>query len=266
MKFVRACLGEMKKQRRNYFNSYSTYISLLVWPLLTVICTYYKYSNFSIKLLNRINIYTKEDLLVFLTTGYLCYNLFWVMVQSALFMKKERENGTLETIFLSPASRIAVVYGRSMGALFQSIWLLIIYCVMLIVIYKGTIIHILLELPLIYLCIIFSAIIFGGFINTIFIVSRDTDFWFSLCDEPMKLLTGVELPISIMPLLFRCIAYIFPLTYCLEIVRGLIGKGEVEGTMLFRYAMVNGIFLIMTKIIMTMAEKYNRKTGNLQLY
>ena len=122
MNFVRVCLGEMKKQHRNYFNSYSTYISLIVWPLLTVITTFYTYSNFSVRLLNKINIYTMRDLWVFLITGFMGYNLFWVMVQSALFMQKERENGTLETIFLSPAPRMAIVYGRSMGSIFQSLW------------------------------------------------------------------------------------------------------------------------------------------------
>lgn len=266
MFFINVCLGEMKKQRINYFSSWSTYISLLIWPILTVTTTFYSYKSFDILYLNKMGISSISDLAIFLLTGFLCYNCFWVMVQNAFFMRNERENGTLETIFLSPAPRLSIVYGRAMGALFQSTWILILYTFFVLMIEKKQLCNIVIVLPLVYIIVIFSAIIWGGFINSIFIVSRDVDFWFLLCDEPMKLLSGVTLPVGIMPFLLKIISAIFPLTYSLNIIRHLLIGENFSYYILEKYVFMNSMIIAVTSIILFQAEKNNRKTGNLQLY
>lgn len=266
MNFASACVGEMKKQRRNYFSSCSTYISLIIWPVLTVASTFFSYKSFDIILLKKMGIASISNLAIFLITGYLCYNCFWVMVQSAFFMRYERQNGTLETIFISPASRLAIVYGRSMGALFQSTWILVLYVILILIIGKKQILNIVFTLPIVFAIVIISSIIWGGFINSIFIVSRDVDFWFLVCDEPMKLLSGVSIPISVMPFLLKTISSIFPLTYSLKITRELLVGGKIKALVLGRYIIANMVVVAITVIIVKVSERNNRKTGNLQLY
>ena len=129
-----AIRGEIIKQRRNYFNSLVNYISLIFWPLLTLLTTWMSYKNYSVEMLSKIGINSQSELFLFLLTGFLEYNCFWLMVQSAFFMRNERENGTLEIVFLTPAPRMAIIYGRAMGALYQSIWLAILYGVLLVII------------------------------------------------------------------------------------------------------------------------------------
>lgn len=189
-------IGEIKKQKRNYFNSLVTYISLLVWPLLTLIMTWMSYKNYSIDVLSDAGILSLKELLVFLLTGFLEYNCFWLMVQSAFFMRNERENGTLEIVFLTPAPRMAIIYGRAMGALYQALWLAVMYGVILYFILDTALLTFVIMLGLTFLITIFSAIIWGGFMNAIFLSSRDADFWFDIADEPMKLFSGVNIPIS----------------------------------------------------------------------
>lgn len=264
--FASVCFGEMQKQRRNYFSSWSTYISLLLWPILTVSSTFFSYKSFDMKLLKKIGIFGFDDLFVFLLTGFLCYNCFWVMVQSAFFMQKERENGTLETIFLSPAPRLALVYGRAMGALLQSTWIMVMYLICVLSIKKSDFLLVLRTLPFTYFIVIISAILWGGFINSIFVVSRDVDFWFSVCDEPMKLFSGIELPVGVMPVAFKFCSLVFPLTYCLKIIRSMWAGNTLDVNTLLRYFIVNGAIIVITVIILHFAEKNNRKTGNIQLY
>lgn len=266
MYFINACFGEMRKQRRNYFSSWSTYISLLIWPILTVVSTFFSYKSFDIMYLNKMGISSISDLAIFLLTGFLCYNCFWVMVQSAFFMRYERENGTLETIFLSPAPRLSIVYGRSMGTLFQATWILVLYVFLVLIIGKKQIFNIIFVLPLVFIIVIISSIIWGGFINSIFIVSRDIDFWFSVCDEPMKLLSGVSLPVSIMPLALKTISAVFPLTYSLDLIRGVLVGEKFQSQVLVNYVMANLLIIVITTIIVNLSENNNRKTGNLQLY
>lgn len=263
---LRVCIGEIKKQKRNYFNTWSTYISLLLWPILTFIGTYFSYKNFDISILKKLSIYSYSNLAIFLLTGALCYNCFWAMVQGAFFMRNERENGTLETIFLSPAPRISIMYGRAIGALLQSTWIMFMYSIVIFIIMKDNILHALLSIITVYLVVIISAIIWGGFINSIFTVSRDIDFWFIICDEPMKLFSGVEIPVNIFPIIFQYTSAIFPLFYCLEITRNIFTNNQSSLWLFINYIVSNCVIFIITLFILKKAEKHNRETGNLQLY
>lgn len=262
----KTCRGEMLKQRRNYFNTWSTYISLLLWPMITFIGSFFSYKNFDIYILKDIGISSASELAIFLLTGFLGYNTFWVMVQSALFMHSERENGTLEVVFLTPASRIGIIYGRAMGALFQGVWVLILYSIMVMMIDTDQIIKIILALPIVFFVIIVSAVIWGGFINSIFLISRDVDFWFAVCDEPMKLFSGVELPTNIIPVSLQILSAFFPLTYCLNIIRKVILSEVVLIDEVIMYLMSNFIIVLVTIVILKKAEKNNRETGNLERY
>ncbi len=263
--FLSVCRGEIKKQQRNYFNSWSTYISLLVWPVLTLAVSYYSYLSFDLEVLTKIGIHSADDLAVFLLTGALCYNCFWLMVQSAFFMLNERENGTLEMVFMTPASRMGILYGRSLGVFNQGIWFFVFYMVMVMVI-RGTDAGTVTGLPAVFVSLLVSAVIWGGFMNAVFITSRDASFWFILCDEPMKLLSGVQLPVTVMPFILRALSVIFPLTYCLDIARSFFSGAVPEDTVWLKYIMINLLLIMLTGLILRLAEKHNRTTGNLQFY
>ncbi|SFO30734.1 ABC-2 type transport system permease protein [Pseudobutyrivibrio sp. UC1225] len=265
--FFKVCIGEITKQRLNYFNSISTYISLLIWPILTIITCIYSYKSFDIEPLKIYGINSRNDLSVFIITGFLCFNCFFTMVQSGLFMHSERENGTLETVFLSPAPRLAIMYGRALGALFQSTWIILLYSVVLFLLEKEKIIITIIKLPLVYLIIIISSTIWGGLINAIFTLSRDIGFWFTLCEDPMKFLSGVSMPISVIPVCIRWLSVIFPLTFCLDLIRGIIiYEDELSVSACIKYIIVNLIVVAITILILRKGEINNRETGNLQLY
>lgn len=261
-----AIRGEIIKQRRNYFNSLVNYISLIFWPLLTLLTTWMSYKNYSVEMLSKIGINSQSELFLFLLTGFLEYNCFWLMVQSAFFMRNERENGTLEIVFLTPAPRMAIIYGRAMGALYQSIWLAILYGVLLVIILDEKILVVILLGVGIMAITIFSAVVWGGLMNAIFLSSRDADFWFDISDEPMKLFAGVFIPINCLPFIFKIVSLIFPLTYSLEITRCVIETHQVNVKTLIMYLMVNLMVIGLTTVIAKRAECVNRETGGYQLY
>lgn len=223
---LRVLNGEIRKQKNNYFNSWGAYVSFIIWPLLTLFSVWFSYKNHNISYLSKFGIKSETDLFTYLLTGCLEYNCFWLMVQSAFFMRNERENGTLEVIFLTPASRLGIVYGRAMGSLYQALWLGVIYGISLLAI-ERYVLRVTAILFILYPVTLLSAIIWGGFMNTIFLFSRDIEFWFDVSDEPMKLFSGVNVPISKLPQFFRCISAIFPLTYCLEMVRAILLQREL---------------------------------------
>lgn len=262
--WFRICWGETVKQKQNYFNSPMTYVTSLVWPLLNCIMAYYTYSAFDISRLVKYGISSKKELLIFIFTGLLVYNSFWLMIQSALYIQNERENGTIEIVFLTPCSRLALVYGRALGSIIQNIWMFICFCAVLLLVGSNSI-H-LIDLLLGYVILLVSAVVWGGFINSIFLVSRDVDFWFNLCDCPMDLLSGTKIPIAAFPSWLGWASFVFPLTYCLIAIRDIFSSHRVQYMNLLYLGICLVVVIIITKVILCLAEKLNRKTGDLQLY
>lgn len=264
--WLKACFAEVQKQNRNYYNSVELYLSMLLWPFLSGIGTYFIYKSFDLTNLLDIGISSTSDLLVFVFTGALAYNCFFSMIQSALFLRNERENGTLEIVFLSPANRLALVYGRALGGIIQNVGMFSMFTgILFIIIGKCNLIFIAKTL-LCFVVVFLSSTVWGGLINAIFIVSRDVDFWFTLCDEPMKVFSGIEIPITLMPILFKIVGGIFPLTYCLLLIRQVFFSNNLKISIILTNIVVIILLIIITKIILVITEKINRKTGNLQFY
>lgn len=258
--------GEIFKQNQNYYNSWQNYISLGIWPILNSICAYFMYKSFNLFLIEKYGIDTNSKLMIFIFTGLLGYNCFWSMVQSALFMQNERENGTLEIVFLTPANRLAIVYGRALGGIIQNVWMFSVFSILIIAVNKGITLRTLVCIPIGFLLLLIAAVIWGGFINAIFLVSRDVEFWFNICDSPMDILSGSKMPVSAFPVFLQSVSAIFPLTHCLIIIRSIFSESTASIGNWLSLLLIQLILISATKIILHLAEKHNRKTGNLQLY
>ncbi|WP_287715153.1 ABC transporter permease [Blautia sp.] len=262
------CKGEIKKQQKNYYNSWSNFISLLIWPVLIFLSTYYVYLSFDITLLKQYGINSNHDLMIFLVIGALGYNSFFSMVQGAFQILNERENGTLEIVYSTPASRMGLLYGRALGGLFQSIWMFSLFFLYIIFFKDSLTIHRLFVIIISYIILIVSSTIWGGFINILFILTRDANYLFTICDEPMNFFSGTKIPTLAFPMWAKIISAIFPLTYCLSIMRNLIMTTNLDSilTALYKLSFSLCTIIIITYLLSVYSEKRNRKTGNLQLY
>lgn len=266
--FIVVCLAEMVKQRKNHYNSWANFVSLLLWPVVIYFTTFFTYNSFEVSLLKKYGISSKDDLLVFLVIGALGYNCFFAMVQGAFQTLREREDGTLEIIYLTPANRLALLYGRALGGFFQSTWLFTLFFIGIIFYTKNIVIEKLVALVFSYLILLFCSIIWGGFMNVLFMTSRDSSFWFSVCDEPMNFFSGVKIPVNAFPPIARIVASIFPLYYCLDVMRMILLAPNLEMNLTYLYGFIFSIIVIViiTFLISCISERRNRKTGNLQLF
>lgn len=266
MCYIRVFLGETIKQIHNHYHSWKTYISLLLWPVLTAISTYYVYQTFNIEILQRFGIYSQEDVLIFIFSGTMGYNCFWAMVQSARYIQYERENGTLEVIFLSPANRSAMVYGRAMGGIAQNIWMFIFFIILIGGLYENMSLIKIVYIFLAFVILVLSSVVWGGFINSLFLISRDSSFWFTLFNSPMELLSGVRIPINAFPMIIKNLSCIFPLTFCLNIIREIFIESRISMYNLIALSLVVVLLAVLTEIILHIAEKRNSVNGGFQVY
>jgi ABC-2 type transport system permease protein len=262
--------AEMKKGHRLNFHNSLIYFSLLVWPAITYITAYYSFKPFDLGASSPLNRFLSSDKIgLFLLTGYLGYIFFWSMVQSAWQMSFERYAGTIEMVLLSPVSRLGMIYGRSSADLLEGVWLFSSFAFLAAALVGGIQIAGWWSIPLSLLILAVSSVIWGGFLNVIFLFSRDSGFLYTILDEPMLIFSGVRIPVMAMPLWGKALALVFPLTYVLQIMRDLVIEGKELLEILPSLGVLAAVLLllfILSARLVVLAEKKALKTGNLSLF
>ena len=259
-------IGELGKQRKNYYSSISNYLSLLLWPILKFFQTLFVYKSFDIEPLKKYFIFTNDDLTVFILIGALGYNFFHAMVESAIELKEERENGTLEIIFLSPANRLLIIYGRAIGGIFQSCWMFSIFIIFIVISKSNTLIQALYNLPLMFISLFIASLVWGGFMNSVLLLSRDSRFLYTICEQPLKFFSGTDMPTAAFPFWAKIISSFSPLTYCLIFIRSVFFNGQFLIKTYFKFSFILIFLFIITYILLKYGEYRNRDTGGLQFY
>ena len=266
--FLKVVWAEAVKQHKNYFNNRTIYISLFIWPLFSFLSAYYSYSVFNVEgtLVSYIN---GKNILVFLMLGYMAMSFFRSVVQSAWNFSRERQSGTLEYINLSTANRLAVLMGNALSSVFESSIVMLIFGLLIVFSNSASINVNTISVSIVLLLFIIMALLWGVFLNACFLYSRDTDFLFTILEEPMEIFAGVKVPIAIFPAWAQIISLIFPLTYVLEALRQVLLNGasisSVSNT-IFACVAIIVVLLSATLITIVVVEKHMRKTGNVVLF
>lgn len=261
-----AVKGEIIKQRKNYHCSLSSILSLLVWPLINFIYIFYTYQSFDISYLSKYGLNSFNDFIIFLITGSLVYNCFWSMVQSAFYLNFERQNGTLESIFISPMNVVLYFYARALGGILSSLWMYFSFSIITMLFLKEITVRLILLSVISLGIIVFSATVWGAFINVLFITSRDSNYLFTLCDEPMRIFSGSTIPVQAFPTLVQIISFIFPATYCMNVIRTIYGISTINYKQILFYFVSLIILIVITILVAKLAYKKNRNDGSLNLY
>ncbi len=266
--FFKVVWGEAIKQHRNYFHSKTIYISLFVWPLLSFVTAYYGYLPFEIETA-KIGYLNGENILIYLLLGYMCMSFFRSLVQSAWNFSFERQSGTLEYIYLSPGNRFAVLLGNALSSVLESMIVMLVFGIFLMFLHKEVLRMQLGTCMVVFCLMMLMAVGWGVFLNACFLFSRDTDFLFTILEEPMEIFAGVKVPVILFPGWAKIISLIFPLTYALEAVRETV-LNEASFYELKGFFFISMMILVLlfggTLITIQIVEKHMRKTGNASLF
>ncbi|MDF2533225.1 MAG: ABC-type polysaccharide/polyol phosphate export system, permease component [Clostridia bacterium] len=123
-------MAESIKQHKSLYHSNLMYFSMLIWPVLQLFTAYYSYKPFEGSAASEIVAkWVGEDMIfAFILFGYISFMFFKCFVQSAWRFSYERISGTLELIYLTPASRLGVMLGNALASLFESCWMFTVFC------------------------------------------------------------------------------------------------------------------------------------------
>ena len=261
-------LAEAIKQHKNYFLNKSIYVSLFLWPVLTFITAYYNYLPFQLDQ-TKIAYLNKDNLIVFLLLGYMCMSFFRSLVQSAWRYSYERQAGTLEYLYLSPANRFCLLLGNALSSVVEGVFCMVIFSGA-IVITKVTVLNAHMEVCMVlFVLLTLTAVLWGTFLNAMFMYSRDTDFLFTILEEPMEIFSGVKVPAFLFPFWAKLISFLFPLTYLVEAIRKAVlsqaGFYELRYFFLINFG-INVLLFTATLLTIKMVEDHMRKTGSVVLF
>lgn len=155
--------------------------------------------------------YTQTDALAPLFVGLFAF--FFVFLLTSVSFLRERSQGTIERLMVSPLSKSELVLGYVLGfllfAMVQSLLILLFVVYVLRVHYSG-------NLGLIFLVTL--ALTIGGVNMGIFVSAFARNElqviqFIPLLLVPQILLSGLFFPVATLPVVLKQIAYVLPLTY-----------------------------------------------------
>ena len=156
----------------------------------------------------------------------------------------ERETGELARLFMTPTSVSTVIGGKIAAKLLIELVRALILIFMAIILFnvsiKGGILQTFIVLVIGALCFVGFGIMLSARTST----QEDYAQIVMPFSMPMMFVSGVFYPIETMPWILQKIAYIFPLTYLNEAMRGIMLKGQTLGDVWLDLVVLLGFTLL----------------------
>ncbi|MDH5450191.1 MAG: ABC transporter permease [Candidatus Bathyarchaeota archaeon] len=230
--FFRVVLAEATKNVRQHFFSARVLFWTLALPLGNGLYLYFLYLPFNAKTVQleyNASSFTL-DLAGFTLIGQLLYSFFTMMLLAGVAFDTERWQGTLESVLLSPASRVAVLLGMAFANTLNYVWLLMGVLLSWVVFLNVTVlINDILALFASILLSYLSLVALGMSLEAFCIYSRRAHMYANMLQEPIMFLSGLIFPLQSMPKALLPISYLLPLTFGLISVRlTLLGGASIS--------------------------------------
>ena len=173
------------------------------------------------------------------------FAFFFVFLLTSVSFLRERIQGSIERLMVSPLSRAEIVLGYMFGfavfAALQSI-VLVLYCIYVLHIhYVG---HILLVFFFALLLTI-GSVNMGIFLSTFAHTELQVVQFIPIVITPQGLLSGIIWPLSSLPGPLQVLAHLMPLTYANQALRGVMISGDQLGTLWLQTSVLIGFAVLM---------------------
>ncbi|MFX0115111.1 MAG: ABC transporter permease [Candidatus Hodarchaeota archaeon] len=215
--------------------------------------------------------YASVDYLTFIIIGQAVFVYMYATVfQVGRVFFWERMGGTIEVLYLSPASRRAYMLGHVCYAMLNATIDFLVVLLAGIFIFGARLDHI--NFPLLILGIILTITSLFGvglIVNGITLSLRDRTNTANILTLVFLLFSGAIAPVEMLPFWGRLIGLILPLTYSLKIIRGSVQPSVAIGDFLMEIMILLGIsavLLILGFIFLARIELSLKKQAELTVF
>jgi ABC-2 type transport system permease protein len=207
-------------------------------------------------------------------SGFLVTGVFGsILLSSSIWtsgyaLEWERDEGTSGSLFLSPASRSAVIAGYGLGSF---VWFLpsVLVLVLLSLVTGATFDLSPLAAALGAIALAVSSLSMGFAFASLFILSRRGNLIANVMQPPLLLFAGFAVPLSRLPASVQWISNALPITHALEAFRPAVLNGAGMGTVGYQLSLAFGVstaFVLVGVISLHRMEHVARGLGQLDLY
>ena len=159
------------------------------------------------------------------------FDFFFVFLLTSVSFLRERIQGSIERLMVSPLTRAEIVIGYMLGfaifAAIQSVVMIVYSLYVLRIHYAG---HVLLVL-FFTLLLTLGAVNMGIFLSTFARTELQVVEFIPIVVTPQGLLSGIIWPLATLPSPLRWLAHIMPLTYANNALRGVMIRGDSLGSL-----------------------------------
>jgi ABC-2 type transport system permease protein len=166
----------------------------------------------------------------FMTPGVLAQSVLFISIFYGISIVWERDLGIVQKFLASPTPRTAIVAGKALSAGLRSLSQALIVIVLALLIGVSVILDPV-NLMLVILVVLLGAAIFSTLSLIIACVVKTRDRFMGIgqmITMPLFFASNAIYPISLMPDWLKVIAYVNPLTYVVDALRGLMIAGGVS--------------------------------------
>ena len=169
-----------------------------------------------------------QDLLTFTFLGVIAQTLFQSTAAGIISLIEDRENDFSQEMFISPVSRYAILFGKILGESIVSFLQLIGVIIFGFVIgVKLTLAGAIALIPVGILIALFGGA-FGILVLSNLSSQRAANQIFPFIIFPQLFLAGVFTPVTNLPLPLLVLSRIAPLTYAVDLLRGVHYGGKID--------------------------------------
>ncbi len=166
------------------------------------------------------------------------------LILTGITIVREREQHTLEQLFVTPISKTSFIIGKLLPYVFIALvdfyFILAVGWVLFDLPQPSS--HLLLfGLAFVYVAVMISL---GLFISLVSQTQQQAMFIAIFIIVPSILLSGFIFPIEAIPEAVRVISYIIPFTYFVEIIRGLLIKQTLLADLLYAYGALTAFVVV----------------------
>ncbi len=259
--------------RRNirFFTSYSAWlIATIIWPIPILAMNIYQYlgvassSSVSTTLSQNYGL-TLSGMIIVGTVVYLLYNrLLWSTGNS---LQQERWMGTIDVLFLTPASRMTMLLANGLSSLVEGAWWIV--AIFLLNWFIFGIQLTVTSWPAVAITLVstmLALVSVGVFFASFFILSRAADQMASSLQAPIRFFSGVAFPVAALPQALQFVSLVIPVTFAISALRATLLSGggiiDILNQLLPLY-LFTAVFLSVGYFLLRIVEKRAKKDGSL---
>src|SRR2546426_4558324 len=182
-------------------------------------------------------------------------------------LQEERFNGTIESLFLTPANRMTILLASGFSSLLEGAWWIVGVFLLSWVIFGvqpaiadwGAVIIALISTMI-------ALVAVGVFFASFFVLTRAADQLATSLQAPIRYASGVAFPVAALPAVFQLFAYILPVTYGIDALRRtVVQQGtliELAGTLAPLY-LFTAILIVAGHFMLRRVEAQAKRNGSL---